>query len=92
MVEASSYRNLQLIVLRIAGLGQAHVYSGLLRCACKASLGIVEMRLLSLLFLFNASVMMVWYCHDALEVARGELSVKKAISPSSVVVLSCSRC
>jgi hypothetical protein len=40
MVEASSYRNLELIVLRIAYLGQAHVYSRLLRCACEAVLGI----------------------------------------------------
>lgn len=40
MVEASSYRNLELIVLLIAYLGQAHVYSRLLRCACEAVLGI----------------------------------------------------
>jgi len=73
MVEASSYRDLELIVLRIACLGQAHVYSGLLRCACEASLGICGNEAPEFAVLFNATVMMVWCCQTSLEVVRGGL-------------------
>jgi hypothetical protein len=53
----------------------------------KLFLRFAEMRLLSFAVLFNASVMVVWCCQVVLEVVGGELWVKEAARPSSVVVV-----